>query len=417
MKKILLCGLAATLSAVAFADEEKKDSIQEGFQFTTVDSVAITPVKNQKNAGTCWSYSGMSFLESEALKKTGKVYDFSEMFVVLNTYMDRAEKSVRTHGDASFAQGGSFVDDMFCLKNYGLVPDSEMPAGVMYGDTLSNHSELSAMTDPLVRAAANAKKLQFSPDGEPMWKKAVRAVHEIYLGKAPEEFTYEGKKYTPKSFAASTGLNADDYVSITSYTHHPYSTGENKGKGFIIEIQDNWRWGESLNVELDDMMQIIDDAIKAGYTVLWGGDVSEDGFTRDGLGVYPDMEAPDAPGADQVRWLKLDRSAKNAEISKRPLPQKKVTADERQRGYDNFETTDDHGMHLFGTAKDQLGNPYYMVKNSWGKTGKWDGIWYMTPEFIRAKTMNYVVNKAAISQALREKYGIEVAAPAKGKKK
>ena len=407
MKKMILCGIAAMMALSAFAQEEaKKDSIK-GFQFTTVDSVAITPIKNQKNAGTCWSYSGMSFLESEALKKTGKVYDFSEMFVVENTYMDRAEKTVRTHGDASFSQGGSFVDITYCLRNYGLLPDAEMPAGKMYGDTLSNHTELSAMTDPLVMAAAHAKKLQFSPDGEPLWKKAVRAVHEVYLGVIPQEFTYEGKKYTPKTFAQSTGLNADDYVSLTSFIHHPYSTGDNLGKGFIIEVQDNWRWGESLNLELDDFMQIMEDAVKAGYTVLWGGDVSEDGFTRDGLAVFPDMDAPDAPGADQARWLKLDRSAKGRELSQGPAPQKKVTAEERQRGYDNFETGDDHGMHLFGTAVDQQGNKYFMIKNSWGVTGKYDGIWYMSVEFARAKTLNYVVNKAAISKELKKKYGIK----------
>lgn len=405
MKKYIILAFAAIAASSALA-EEKTDSI-EGFQFTTVDSVAITPVKNQKNAGTCWSYSGMSFLESEALKKTGKVYDFSEMFVVENTYMDRADKAVRMHGDVSFSQGGSFVDVTYCLRNYGLIPDSEMPAGVMYGDTLSNHTELSAMTNPLVKAAADAQKLQFSPDGEPLWKKAVRAVHEIYLGKMPEKFNYEGKEYTPMSFAKSTGLNADDYVSITSFTHHPYSTGDNLGRGFVIEVQDNWRWGESLNLELDDFMQIIDDAIKAGYSVLWGGDVSEDGFTRDGLAVYPDLEAPDSPGADQARWLKLDRNSKRAELSKKPLPQKKVTAAERQRGYDNFETGDDHGMHLFGIAKDQTGQKYYMIKNSWGKTGKYDGFWYMSEEFCRAKTLNYVVNKAAISKELKKKYGIK----------
>ncbi|MBP5680605.1 MAG: aminopeptidase [Bacteroidales bacterium] len=409
MKKLMIFAAIAAISTSTWAETpetQKKDSA-EGFQFTTIDSVAITSVKNQKSAGTCWSYSGMSFLESEILRKTKKTYDFSEMFVVENTYMDRADKAVRTHGDVSFSQGGSFCDIFYCLRNYGLVPDSEMPAGVMYGDTLSNHKELSAMTDPLVAAAAKAQKLQFSPDGEALWKKAVRAVHEIYLGKIPEKFKYEGKEYTPKTFAASTGLNADDYVSLTSFTHHPYSTGANKGKGFIIEIQDNWRWGESLNLELDDLMKIIDNAIANGYTVLWGGDVSEDGFTRDGLAVWPDMEAPEAPGQDQARWLKLDRKSKGLELTKKPLPQKKVTAESRQRGYDNFETTDDHGMHIFGIAKDQKGNKYYMVKNSWGVTGKYNGIWYMTPEFCAAKTMNYVVNKNAVPKALREKYGIQ----------
>lgn len=409
MKKMMLCGIAALMasSMVAQPEAKKPEEKAEGFQFTTVDSVAISPVKNQKNAGTCWSYSGLSFLESEIIKKTGKVLDLSEMFVVENTYIDRAEKSVRTHGDVSFSQGGSFGDILFAVANYGLIPDSEMPAGVMYGDTLSNHSELSAITDPMVAAAAKARKLQFSPDGEPMWKKAVRAVHEIYLGKAPEKFKFEGKEYTPKTFAKDVcKINVNDYENIGSFTHHPYSMGENKGVKCVIEVQDNWRWGLCSNVELDDFMKIVDDAIAAGYTVLWGGDVSEEGFTRDGLAVYPDMEAADGPGADQARWLKLDRMARNREITKKPLPQKKVTPAERQRGYDNFETGDDHGMHLFGIAKDQEGNKYYMIKNSWGKAGKYAGIWYMTPEFFRAKTLNIMVNKAAISKELRAKYGI-----------
>lgn len=400
MKKFILCGFAALLSVAAYAQEEETP-VEEGYQFTTVDSVAITPIKNQKNAGTCWCYSGLSFLESEAFKKTGKIYDFSEMYIVEETYMDRAEKAVRTHGDVSFSQGGSAADIIWAMRNFGLMPDSEMPAGVMYGDTLSNHSELSAMTDPIVKAAANARKLQMSPDGEWLWKKAVRAVHEIYLGKAPSEFTYEGKTYTPMTFLESTGLNADDYINLSSFTHQPY------GKECVIEVQDNWRWGTSLNIELDDFVQIIEDAIKAGYTVLWGGDVSEEGFTRDGLAVYPDLDAPDAPGADQAHWLKLDRAARGRELAKGPMPQKKVTPAERQMGYDNFETTDDHGMHLFGIAKDQKGNTYFMLKNSWGITGKYDGIWYMTPEFVRAKTLNYLVNKAAISKELKKKYNIK----------
>lgn len=402
----MLCGLAAAMALPVIAQEPetaKKDSA-EGFQFTTVDSVAITPVKNQKNAGTCWSYSGLGFLEAELLRTKKKTYDFSEMFIVRNTYMDRAEKAVRMHGDVSFSQGGSFYDVIYGMEHFGLVPDEEMPAGVMYGDSLSNHTELSALTDVMVEAIAKGKlkKLQYSPDGEALWHKAVAAVHDIYLGANPEEFTYEGKKYTPKTFYESTGLKADDYISITSFTHHPYS------EWFAIEVQDNWRWGLSLNVELDEMMDIIDNAIKTGYTVLWGADVSEDGFTRDGLAVYPDVDASvEQIGTDQARWLRLPLTEKRDKLTKSPLPQKKVTPEERQRGFDNYETTDDHGMLLFGTAKDQKGNPYFMVKNSWGITGKYDGIWYATPEFVRAKTMNYVVNKKAIPAAIAKKYGIK----------
>jgi aminopeptidase C len=405
-KKFILSALIALTAASTFAAD--KDST-EGFRFTTVDSVAITPVKNQKNAGTCWSYSALGFLESELIRKTGKVYDFSEMFIVYNTYMDRADKAVRMHGDVSFSQGGSFYDVTYGMEHFGLVPDAEMPAGKMYGDTLSNHSELSSLTDPLVKAVANSdRKLQFSPDGTPLWKKALAGIYDVYLGVRPTEFTYEGKKYTPQSFYKSTGLNAKDYVSLTSFTHHPYSVGDHKGEGFIIEVQDNWRWASSINVELDDFVQIIEDAVKNGYTVAWGSDVSEDGFTRDGLAVYPDMtdKAYEELGSDQAKWLQLTKKEKREKLTEKPLPQKKVTPEERQRGYDNFETTDDHGMVIFGIAKDQEGTPYFMVKNSWGKAGKYNGIWYATYEFVRAKTLNYVVNREAISKKLREKYGI-----------
>lgn len=414
MKKVLLYGVVMLMAATATAQEPAgKDSTEtkkEGFQFTTIDSVAITPVKNQKNAGTCWCYSTLGFIESELLKKTGKEYDLSEMFIVYNTYMDRADKAVRMHGDVSFSQGGSFYDVIYGMKTFGLVPDSEMPAGVMYGDTLSNHSELSALTEPVVAAVAkgNLRSLQMSPDGTPLWKKALEGIYDVYLGKRPTEFTYEGKPYTPKSFYESLKLNADDYVSITSFTHHPYSYGENIGKGFIIEVQDNWRWGESLNFELDDMMKVFDNAIKEGYTIAWGSDVSEDGFTRDGLAVYPDADAaPEQLGSDQAHWLKLTKTEKRNELTKAPLKQKVCTPEERQKAYDNYETTDDHGMLIFGTAKDQEGNLYYMVKNSWGNAGKYNGIWYATPEFCRYKTMNIVVNKNAVPKELRKKYGIK----------
>lgn len=413
MKKLFLVGLAAMMTATAAtAQQTAKDTVKqaEGFVFTTIDSVAITPIKNQKNAGTCWCYSTMAFLESEILRETGKTYDFSEMYIVYNTYMDRADKSIRMHGDASFSQGGSFYDVLYGMKTFGLVPDSEMPAGVMYGDSLSNHTELSAVTEPFVAAIAEGKltKLQSAPDGKALWRKALECIYDTYLGKRPTEFVYEGKNYTPKSFYESTGLKASDYVSITSYMHHPYSTGEHLGEGFIIEVQDNWRWATSLNFELDDMMRVFDHAIKTGYTIAWGSDVSEDGFTRDGLAVYPDVEtAPEQLGSDQAHWLKLNRIERRSELTKKPLKQKVCTPEERQLAYDNFETTDDHGMQIFGTAQDQEGNLYYMVKNSWGSAGKYNGIWYATPEFCRYKTMNIVVNKNAIPKDLRKKYGIK----------
>lgn len=381
------------------------------FEFTTVDSVAITSVKNQSNAGTCWAYSGIAFIESEILRSKHKAYDLSEMYVAFNTYLDRAEKSVRTSGDVSFGQGGDFGDILVTMEQYGMVPDSEMAAGAMYGKTLSAHSELSAITDRMVESATKLRSLQVSPDGEQLYKKALRAVHEVYLGKAPEKFVYEGKEYTPLSFAKELGINSKDYVNLASWMHHPYSCGENIGVGFASESQDNWRWALSYNMELDDFCQVFKDAIKNGYTILWGADVSEEGFSRQGVGVYNDVEKVESTvSSDQVRFVGADSPQAGPSQPKEvlPKPQKVVTPQERQAMYDGKTTTDDHAMQIFGTAKDQWGQEYFMVKNSWGlSAGNYKGIYYVTPEYVRAKTLNILINKNAIDSKLQAKYGIK----------
>ena len=404
MKKVVLFALLAAMTLGANAKPKKKEVKDEGYKFEIVKQNPITSIKNQNRAGTCWCYSGLGFIEAELLRLTNKEYDLSEMYIVHHTYMDRAEKSVRTHGDASFAQGGSFYDVIYGMKHYGLVPEMEMRPGVMYGDTLSDHMELSALTDAMVAAIAkgNVKKLQ-TINGEPLYKKAVEAVHDVYLGKCPEKFTFEGKQYTPKTFYESTGLNADDYISLTSYTHHPFY------EPFILEIQDNWRWGSSYNLPIDEFMEVFDYAIDNGFTIAWGSDVSEKGFNRFGLAVLPDVKAAREMGSDMAHWLKMSASEKNAAMEKlytTPQPQKWCTQEERQLGYDNFETTDDHGMLIYGKAKDQLGNEFYMVKNSWGEAGEYKGIWYASKAFVRYKTMNIVVHKDAIPAALRAKMGI-----------
>ena len=424
MKKVILFAAAALVSAGAAAQRPQQmppQPPQPKYVFTTTDSVAITPVKNQANAGTCWCYSGMGFLESELLRTKGKAFDLSEMYVVFKTYEDRAEKAVRTSGDVSFSQGGSCYDITYAIDHFGLVPDSEMPAGVMYGKTLSAHSELSAMTNPMVEAAAKLRSMQVSPDGEQLWKKAFRAVHEVYLGKCPETFTYEGKQYTPITFKDYLGLKSSDYVNLTSWTHAPYTTAENGYEKMVIEVQDNWRWGQSINMELDDFCKVIKDAIKKGYTVHWASDVSEQGFSRQGVAVYNDEKAAESTvSSDQVRLVGADAQQgpkvdPNKEVL--PQPQKVVTAKERQDMYDGKSTTDDHGMLIFGLAKDQWGNEYFMVKNSWGdKSGNYHGIYYVTPEFVRAKTMNIVVNKEAVDADIAAKYGFGAPVAAKGKK-
>ena len=395
MKKIFGLALGLIMATGAMAQEFTPE-------FTVVKENPITSIKNQNQAGTCWCYSSLAFIESELLRMGKGEYDFSEMFIVHNTYLDRADKAVRTHGDVSFAQGGSFYDVLYGMEAFGLVPEAEMRPGVMYGMELSNHNELTAVSNAVVDAIAkgNHRSLQSSPDGEMLWKKSIEAIHDIYLGVRPEKFVYEGKEYTPKSFYESLGLNASDYVSLTSYTHHPfYST-------FAIEIPDNWRWAQSYNLPIDELMEVFDNAIMEGYTIAWGSDVSEKGFTRQGTAVLPDdAKGADLQGSDMAKGLNLtEEEKKNTPM---PASQKWCTQQERQLAYDNWETTDDHGMQIYGIAKDQNGTEYYMVKNSWGEAGTYKGLWYVTKAFARYKTMNIVVHKNAIPKDIRKKLNIK----------
>ena len=397
MKKSILFAALAFVGLGAFAQEEAKSP-----DFTVVKENPITSIKNQNQAGTCWCYSSLAFIESELLRMGKGEYDFAEMFIVHNTYLDRADKAVRTHGDISFSQGGSFYDVVYGMEKFGLVPEAEMRPGVMYGKELSVHNELSAVSDAVVAVIAKGKhrSLQVDSEGQPLWKKAITAVHDIYLGVRPEKFTYNGKEYTPKSFYESLGLKAEDYISLTSYTHHPFY------EPFVLEIQDNWRWAESYNLPIDELMQVFDNAIMEGYTIAWGSDVSEAGFTRDGTAVMPDnAKKADLEGSDMAKWLKLSEEEKKN--TPKPSSEKWCTQEERQIAYDNWETTDDHGMQIFGIAKDKDGVEYYMVKNSWGEAGKYKGIWYASKAFVRYKTMNIVVHKNAIPKDIRKKLGIK----------
>ncbi len=399
MKKLLTIAALGAFAISGMAQEAKE---KEGFVFTTVKENPVTSVKNQSRAGTCWCYSSLAFIESELLRLGKGEFDLSEMFLVHNTYLDRADKAVRTHGDVSFSQGGSFYDVLYGMEKFGLVPEEEMRPGVMYGDSLSNHNELTAVSNAVVDAIAKGRlrSLQKDANNKMLWKKAIESIHDIYLGERPEKFTYKGKEYTPKSFYESLGLNADDYVSLTSYTHEPFYTS------FVLEIQDNWRWAQSYNLPIDELMQVFDNAIMNGYTIAWGSDVSESGFTRNGVAVLPDAEkAQELSGSDMARWLKMKPEQK--QLNTKPQPQKWVTQEERQVAYDNYETTDDHGMQIYGIAKDQEGNEYYMVKNSWGTDSKYKGHWYASKAFVRYKTMNIVVHKNALPKDIAKKLGLK----------
>ena len=394
MKKIFtsVFMLAAILSSSMYAQDN------DGYQFTTVKEVKISPVKNQNRTGTCWCFSGLGFLESELLRMGKGEYDLSEMFIVNHSYKDKADKYVRLHGYLNFAQGGSFGDVLYAAKHYGLVPESVMN-GLNYGETMHVHGEMESAASNYLKAIIKNPNRKLST----AWKKGFDGIIDAYLGELPEKFTYNGKEYTPKSFAEELGLNIDDYVSLTSFTHHPFYSA------FPIEVQDNWRWDLSYNLPIDELMQVFDNAINNGYSIAWASDVSEKGFSRNGVAVAADIESMERSGSDQDRWLGLSQTQKDQEIKKmleKPCQEIKVTQELRQEEYDNYKTTDDHGMLIYGIAKDQTGKKFYMVKNSWGTDSKYKGTWYASETFVAFKTMNIVVHKNAIPKEIRAKLGI-----------
>ena len=406
MKKVLTLALIAAFALTASAAKKKEKAPSNKPVFTVIKEIPITSVKDQNRSGTCWDYSTLSFFEAEILKKNGRTYDLCESFVANKDYMDRAIQTVRFHGDCQFSQGGSAYDVLYVLKNYGICPEDAMPfPGSLYGDSLNNFNEFFSVMEPYVAAVSKSTAKKISNQ----WKVGLQGILDAYLGKCPEKFTYQGREYTPKSFASSLGLDWNDYVSITSYSHKPFYTA------FPVEVQDNWRFPNSWNLPIDEMMRVIDYAVEQGYTVAWGGDVSEDGFTRQGLAYAIDSKkAESLAGSDMAKWLKMTAQAKRNIIDSLgcKVPEITPTQEMRQERYDNWELTDDHGMLIYGIAKDQNGKEYYMVKNSWGETGEYKGIWYMTKAFIAANTMDFMVNKNAIPADIRKK--LEDAAREKG---
>ncbi len=393
-KQFVMSSLIASMfGASAFAQQADTT----GYVFTTVKENKITPVKNQNRSSTCWSFSGQAFIESELIRMGKGEFDLSDMFVVSHSWRDKADKYVRMHGENNFGPGGSFYDVLYVWKHYGAVPE-EVMTGLNYGESMHVHNEMDGLLKAYVDQVIKQKTLT------PVWKEGYNSTVDAYLGQLPAKFTYNGKEYTPESFAKSTGLNADDYVSITSYTHHPFYSQ------FALEIPDNWRWALSYNVPLDEMMEIMYNAVDKGYTIAWGADVSEKGFTRDGIGVVPDVKVDELSGSDQARWLGLSQKEKDAELQKKvgkPTPEKEITQAQRQKEYDNYQTTDDHGMQIYGIAKDQTGKQFFMVKNSWGTDNKYKGTWYVSDNYVRYKTMNYIVHKNALPSHIAKKLGIK----------
>ncbi len=390
MKKLFILPLFLLITLSIYAQDNA------GYQFTVVKENPITSIKNQGNSGTCWSFSGVAFLESELLRMNKGEHDLSEMYIVRRNYADKADKYVRVGGNLNFAQGGAFADVVETLNEYGVIPNDTY-AGLNYGETLHNHGEVEAALSGYVISANKNRRIS------PVWAIGFNGALDAYFGAIPKDFQYQGKTYTPQSLAQSLGLDSKNYVSVTSFTHHPFYAP------FALEIPDNWRWALSYNVPVDEMIQIIDNAINNGYTVAWATDVSEIGFTRNGIAVIPDDEAPENVGSDQAHWLGLSRNEKNnrmkAMVDQGPVKEKTITQEMRQIAFDNQETTDDHGMQIYGIVKDQNGTKYYLVKNSWGEAGNYKGIWYASEAFVKYKTTNIMVNKAALPKGIANKLG------------
>lgn len=392
-----ILALACAGTIYAAADEAKPDST--GFTFTDVKLVKTTSVKDQNKSGTCWCFSGLSFFEDEILRKTGKEMDLSEMFVVRHCYDDKADKYVRTNGKINFSQGGSALDPMYVWRIYGIVPESAY-TGLQYGEEKHSHYEMADVLTSYVNAVNRNASKRIST----AWRKGFNGVLDAYLGEYPSTFTYEGKTYTPRSFAESLPINPDDYVALTSFTHHPYYTQ------FALELADNWLWEKYYNLPLDEFKAVVDNAIDNGYSLVWAADVSEGGFKwAKGYAVMPkEKTEADMDGTELARWVKLsdkDREKQKYDING-PVEEITVTPESRQAMFDRQETTDDHGMVIVGKAVDQNGNKYYKVKNSWDTNQIYDGYFYVSEPYFLAKTIDIYLNKEAVPEPIRAKLGL-----------
>jgi len=396
--RCLVTAVFAILTVSVFAENDKEPKNEKpGYVFEDEISLPATPVKDQYRSGTCWSFSGLSFLESEMLRLGKPTVDLSEMFIVWHTYSDKAKKDVRLHGNLNFAAGGAFHDVTNMIKQYGIVPES-VYNGLKYGEDKHVHGEMDNVLHDQVGAVIENKNRKLSTS----WHDALDATLNSYLGELPAKFEYEGKQYTPQSFATDfVGLNMDDYVEISSYTHHPFYSK------FILEVPDNWSWDEVYNVPVAELEEIIDYSLKNGFTVAWAADVSEKGFlTSDkGVAVLPAAPSENMADAEITRWESLPEKEKEKELYEldKPVKEMEVTQEMRQAAFDNYQTTDDHGMHIVGTAKDQDGKVFYKVKNSWGDYNKYDGYFYASRPYVAYKTMCIMVHKDAIPQSIREK--------------
>ena len=386
---ILACALAVTTGSL-FA---------QGYQFTEVVTVPVTSVKNQASTGTCWCFATTSFMESELLRQGKGEHDLSEMFIVRQKYMNQLQDNYLRQGKGNIGQGSLSHTFTNAYKQVGIVPE-EVYTGINYDSDKHNHSEMVKYIQALANTAVQQKKRS------PQYDAMIQNLFDTYMGELPETFVYQGKEYTPQSYAASLGLNMDDYVEIGSFTHQPYY------EEFILEVPDNWEHASIYNLPLDEMMTTIDYALNNGYTVCWDGDVSEKGFSfKNGVAINPEVnKVEDLSNTDRARFEQLDEKGRLEEVFKfeQPYPEIVVTPEVRQAGFESFVTTDGHLMHLTGITNDQNGTKYYITKNSWGTDrNAYDGYLNMSDSYVRAKTIYVMLHKDAIPKDIRKKLGIK----------
>lgn len=389
---------AVLILGFVFPSFAKKKEEKKKYEFSIEKKLKATEVKDQHRSGTCWAYAMNSFLESELIRKGKGEFDLSEMFIVNRNYHLRAKDYVRFHGMKSFSAGAEGWDALNVIKKFGILPQ-EVYTGNTFDETLPVHGEMDAILKAYVDAVVKNKNKKITP----VWRKGFDGVLDAYLGEIPESFTHEGKDYNTNTFAEYLDLNMDDYVTITSYTHHPFY------ESFIFEGADNWSLGEVLNVPMDEMMQVVDHAIEKGYTIAWGSDVSEKGFAfRKGVAVVPETESKNMADSEISKWQNMSRDQKSAYGTDYPVKEKEITQEMRQVAFDNYESTEDHMMHIVGTAKDQNGRKYYLVKNSWGTDlNTHGGYFYASKPFLQYKTVSVLIHKDAIPSAIAKKLGLK----------
>jgi bleomycin hydrolase len=404
MKKLIIASLFVGLNTISFAQfgysKPVKNSEDSNYEFTKVAHLDATPVESQGNTGTCWSFATLSFFESELIRMGNENPALlSEMYVARKAYEAKAEKYIRMDGKTQFSQGGLSHDIPYVIKHYGIVP-LEIYDGLNYGSERHDHSEMFSV---LKGAVEGLLKFTTKGSGKPTtaWKGALNGILDAYFGEDITEFELDGKKYTPKSYTKSLGIEIDDYVSITSFTNHEMY------EECILQIPDNWSWGESMNVPLDDLMKVTEAALKAGFTINWDADVSEKGFSfSNGLAINPvDKSTIKSRGRDNSNFS--DGGAeKTSNAFKTPVDEVEVTAEIRQEAYEDKTTTDDHLMHIVGLYKDQNGTKYFLVKNSWGTSNYPEGFLYVSESYFKMKTISIFLHKDGLSKSMRKKLGV-----------